>query len=64
MSNEYTLIDKAANFLNSPLIWSEDMESIRYHLSDLLLRIKDNRQLDQAVEDLCEAILSDQANNR
>lgn len=64
MHNEYTIIDKAADLLNSPLVWSEDMESIRYHLADLLLRIQDNRPLDQAVEDLCEAILSETPNNR
>ena len=64
MTDEYTLVQKAADFLNKPLVWSEDMESIRYHLSELLTRIELNKPLDVVVEDLCEAILSDTANNR
>lgn len=64
MNDEYTLIQKAADFLNKPLVWSQDMESIRYHLSELLICIEQNKPLDLVIEDLCEAILSDEANNR
>lgn len=51
------LIEETINLLESPLVWSPDFESIRYHLTALLEAELKSGAAHQATQDICEALL-------
>jgi hypothetical protein len=54
---------EAAELLDAPLVWSADMDAIRYHLATLLRAIHENRDPEKPANDLAEALLDDFSND-
>lgn len=54
---------EAADLLDSPLVWSADLEAIRYHLSAMLRAIAEFRDPEQYAQDLAEALLDEHHND-
>jgi len=52
-------LEEAAQLLDSPLIWSADLDQIRYHLAGMLRAIKDCKDPSQYAEDLAETLLNE-----
>ena len=50
---------EASKLLDADLVWSSDMDSIRYHLAGILRAINDCRDPSQYAQDLSEALLDD-----
>jgi hypothetical protein len=50
---------EAAQLLDSPLIWSADMDQIRYHLAGILRAIHENRDPEPYAKDLAETLLNE-----
>lgn len=56
-------LTEAADLLDSPLVWSADMEAIRYHLSAMLRAIAEFRDPEPYANDLAEALLDEHHND-
>ena len=54
---------EAADLLDSPLVWSADLEAIRYHLSSMLRAIAENRDPEKYATDLAETLLDEHHND-
>lgn len=54
---------EAADLLDSPLVWSADLEAIRYHLSGMLRAIAENRDPEKYANDLAETLLDEHHND-
>ena len=54
---------EAADLLDSPLVWSADLEAIRYHLSAMLRAIEECRDPSQYAQDLAETLLDEHHND-
>lgn len=54
---------EAADLLDSPLVWSADLEAIRYHLSGILRAIAKNRDPEPYANDLAETLLDEHHND-
>jgi hypothetical protein len=54
---------EAADLLDADLVWSPDLDSIRYHLSSMLRAIHENRNADQYALDLAETLLEEHHND-
>jgi len=54
---------EAADLLDSPLVWSADMEAIRYHLSSMLRAIAVGRDPEPFANDLAETLLDEHHND-
>jgi hypothetical protein len=54
---------EAAELLDSPLIWSADMDSIRWHLAGLLRAIEECRDPSTYANDLAETLLDEHHND-
>ena len=52
-------LQEAAQLLDSPLIWSADMDQIRYHLAGMLRAIHENRDPEPYAKDLAETLLNE-----
>jgi hypothetical protein len=50
---------EAAELLDSPLIWSADLDQIRWHLAGMLRTIHDCKDPSQFAEDLAETLLNE-----
>jgi len=58
-----TELIEAADLLDAELIWSPDLDSIRYHLSAMLRAIADNRDPEKYAQDLAETLLDEHHND-
>lgn len=58
-----SIIKEAAELLDSPLIWSADLDSIRYHLAGMLRAIDECRDPSTYANDLAEALLDEHHND-
>lgn len=56
-------LTEAADLLDSPLVWSADMDAIRYHLSAMLRAIAEFRDPEQYALDLAETLLDEHHND-
>jgi hypothetical protein len=56
-------LQEAAELLDAPLVWSRDLDSIRWHLAGLLRAIDENRDASLFAQDLAEALLDDYHND-
>ena len=56
-------LEEAAELLDSPLIWSADMDNIRWHLAALLRAVHNCADPSKAAEDLAEALLNEHHND-
>lgn len=56
-------LKEAADLLDSPLVWSADMDAIRYHLSGMLRAIAENRDPEKYANDLAETLLDEHHND-
>jgi hypothetical protein len=54
---------EAAELLDSPLIWSADMDSIRWHLAGLLRAIEECKDPSRFAQDLAETLLDEHHND-
>jgi len=54
---------EAADLLDADLVWSPDLDTIRYHLSSMLRAIDENRNPEQYALDLAEALLDEHHND-
>lgn len=54
---------EAADLLDADLVWSPDLDSIRYHLSSLLRAIEENRDPMKYAEDLAKTLLDEHHND-
>jgi hypothetical protein len=52
-------LEKAAELLDADLIWSKDMDTIRWHLAALLRAVRNDSDPTVAAYDLAEALLDD-----
>jgi len=52
-------LEKAAELLDADLIWSTDMDAIRWHLAALLRAVRNDSDPTVAAYDLAEALLED-----
>lgn len=50
---------EAADLLSKPLVWSDDMEAIRRHLSCILEAIEDGEDPERYAQDLAEVLLDE-----
>ena len=57
------IIEKAAELLDSPLVWSADMESIRWHLAGILRAVNECKDPSQWAYDLAETLLTEHHND-
>ena len=56
-------IQEAAELLDSPLIWSHDLDTIRWHLAGMLRAIDACKDPSQFAQDLAEALLDEHHND-
>lgn len=56
-------LKEAADLLDADLVWSPDMDSIRYHLSGMLRAIAENRDPEKYANDLAETLLDEHHND-
>ena len=56
-------IEEAAELLDSPLIWSADLDAIRWHLAGLLRAVNEAKDPSQWAYDLAEALLDEHHND-
>jgi len=54
---------EAADLLDADLVWSPDLDSIRYHLSSMLRAIEENRDPEPYANDLAEVLLDEHHND-
>jgi hypothetical protein len=54
---------EAADLLDADLVWSPDLDSIRYHLSAMLRAIAENRDPEKYAQDLAETLLDEHHND-
>jgi len=54
---------EAADLLDANLVWSPDLNSIRYHLSSMLRAIEENRDPLPFANDLAETLLDEHHND-
>ena len=54
---------EAADLLDANLVWSPDLNSIRYHLSSMLRAIAENRDPEPFANDLAETLLDEHHND-
>ena len=54
---------EAADLLDADLVWSPDLESIRYHLSAMLRAIEECRDPSTYANDLAETLLDEHHND-
>jgi hypothetical protein len=54
---------EAADLLDADLVWSPDLDSIRYHLSSMLRAIEENRDPEPFARDLAETLLDEHHND-
>ena len=54
---------EAADLLDADLVWSPDMDNIRYHLSAMLRAIAEFRDPEPYANDLAEALLDEHHND-
>jgi thiamine pyrophosphokinase len=54
---------EAADLLDADLVWSPDLDSIRYHLSAMLRAIAENRDPEKYATDLAETLLDEHHND-
>jgi hypothetical protein len=54
---------EAADLLDADLVWSPDLDSIRYHLSSMLRAIEENRDPMPYANDLAETLLDEHHND-
>jgi len=50
---------EAADLLSKPLVWSEDLDLIRHHLSCILEAIEDGEDPERYAQDLAEVLLDE-----
>jgi hypothetical protein len=56
-------LEEAADLLDADLVWSPDLDSIRYHLSAMLRAIAENRDPEKYAQDLAETLLDEHHND-
>lgn len=54
--DQYETIKEAANLLNAPLVWSYDLDVLRYHLACILECIAEGADPEPAAQDLAKAL--------
>jgi hypothetical protein len=54
---------EAADLLDADLVWSPDLDSIRYHLSSMLRAIAEFRDPEPYANDLAEVLLVEHHND-
>jgi len=54
---------EAADLLDADLVWSPDLDSIRYHLSSMLRAIAEFRDPEPYANDLAEVLLDEHHND-
>jgi hypothetical protein len=54
---------EAADLLDADLVWSPDLDTIRYHLSAMLRAIEECRDPSQYAQDLAETLLDEHHND-
>jgi len=54
---------EAADLLDADLVWSPDMDTIRYHLSSMLRAIAEMRDPEKYAQDLAETLLDEHHND-
>ena len=54
---------EAADLLDANLVWSPDMDTIRYHLSSMLRAIAENRDPEKYALDLAGVLLDEHHND-
>lgn len=52
-------LQEAAQLLDSPLIWSADLDQIRYHLAGMLRAIDECRDPSKYAQDVSETLLNE-----
>lgn len=58
-----TQLQEAAELLDSPLVWSRDLDAIRWHLASMLRAIDKCKDPSRAANDLAEALLNEHHND-
>jgi len=56
-------LEEAADLLDADLVWSPDLDSIRYHLSAMLRAIAENRDPEKYAQDLASVLLDEHHND-
>jgi hypothetical protein len=56
-------LEEAADLLDADLVWSPDLDSIRYHLSAMLRAIAENRDPEKYAQNLAETLLDEHHND-
>ena len=56
-------LKEAADLLDADLVWSPDMDTIRYHLSSMLRAIAENRDPEIYATDLAKVLLEEHHND-
>ena len=54
---------EAADLLDADLVWSPDMDTIRYHLSAMLRAIAEMRDPEKYAQDLASVLLDEHHND-
>ena len=57
------IIEEAAELLDSPLIWSADLDAIRWHLAGLLRAVDKCQDPSQYAYNLAETLLGEHHND-
>jgi hypothetical protein len=58
-----SLLTEAAELLDADLVWSTDLDSIRYHLAGLLRAVEECRDPSTFANDLAETLLDEHHND-
>jgi len=58
-----SLLTEAAELLDADLVWSPDLDSIRYHLAGLLRAVDECRDPSTFANDLAETLLDEHHND-